>query len=106
MEIKYKYAKVFAPATIANVGPGFDIFGVALDYPGDEVEVSVTGQPGIRILEITGDQNLLPKEAERNTATVSMLSLMNELDLDKGLDVKIHKKCRLVPEWVPVQPAR
>jgi homoserine kinase len=92
MEIKYNYARVFAPATIANVGPGFDIFGVAVNSPGDEVEVSVTGQPGIRIVEITGDQNLLPKEAERNTATVSMLSLMNELDLDKGLDVKIHKK--------------
>jgi len=92
MHLKYKYAKVFAPATIANVGPGFDIFGVAVNYPGDEVEVSVTGQPGIRILEIIGDQGLLPKEAEKNTATVSMLSLLNELELKIGLDVKIHKK--------------
>lgn len=30
-----KHIKVFAPATIANVGPGFDVLGIAIEQPGD-----------------------------------------------------------------------
>jgi len=92
MQIKKKYIRVFAPATIANVGPGFDIFGVALEKPGDEIEVIVTSQPGIRIKAITGDQGLLPKDPKKNTATVSMYSLLQDIDLKVGLNVCIHKK--------------
>ena len=92
MQIKKKYIRVFAPATIANVGPGFDIFGVALEKPGDEIEVIVTSQPGIRIKEITGDQGLLPKDPEKNTVTVSMYSLLQDIDLRVGLNICIHKK--------------
>ena len=29
--------KVFAPATVANLGPGFDVLGLALSGPGDTV---------------------------------------------------------------------
>ncbi|MFN3588645.1 MAG: homoserine kinase, partial [Spirosomataceae bacterium] len=29
--------RIFAPATVANVACGFDIFGLAVDQPGDEV---------------------------------------------------------------------
>ena len=29
--------KIFAPATVANVACGFDIFGFAVDNPGDEI---------------------------------------------------------------------
>ncbi len=92
MLLKYTYSRVFAPATIANVGPGFDIFGMALDSPGDEVEAKVTSGSGIRIVEITGDQGVLPSDPEKNTVTVAMNSLLQELDLDIGLDVSIHKK--------------
>ena len=29
--------KVFGPATVSNVGPGFDLMGFALEAPGDEM---------------------------------------------------------------------
>lgn len=35
------FVKVSAPATIANFGPGFDTFGLALDQPRDVVELSL-----------------------------------------------------------------
>ena len=35
----------FAPATIANVGPCFDIMGYALNYAGDFAEVSKVDGP-------------------------------------------------------------
>ncbi len=35
------FVKVSAPATIANFGPGFDTFGLALDQPRDIIELSL-----------------------------------------------------------------
>ncbi len=34
-----KKVKVFAPATIGNIGPGFDVLGLAVRGMGDIVEV-------------------------------------------------------------------
>ena len=34
--------RVFAPATVSNLGPGFDVLGLALHKPGDVVDVEVT----------------------------------------------------------------
>lgn len=46
-------ARVFAPATTANVGPGFDIFGVALDGVGDIVEADLSDSfSGVRLAEV------------------------------------------------------
>jgi homoserine kinase len=62
--------RVFAPATIANLGPGFDCLGVAIDGPGDTLEARAVpgGVPGVTIEEITGDAAGIPLEAERNCA--------------------------------------
>ena len=35
-----KKVKVFAPGTVANMGCGFDVMGMALDGVGDVLEVS------------------------------------------------------------------
>jgi homoserine kinase len=92
MNLKFTYSKVFAPATIANVGPGFDILGLALNQPGDEVEVRVVENPGVRINQITGDHGLLPLAADKNTATAGMLKLLQDINITSGIEVAIHKK--------------
>ena len=33
--MKMEWIKVFAPATVANIGPGFDILGMAVKGLGD-----------------------------------------------------------------------
>ena len=63
-----KTIKAFAPATVANVSCGFDIFGFAVDQPGDEVILTLTKEPGVQITKITGDEGRLPLEPEKNTA--------------------------------------
>jgi homoserine kinase len=45
--MKLKSIKVFAPATIANVGPGFDILGVAIDAPGDIIVAEMVRETGL-----------------------------------------------------------
>lgn len=68
---KVEKVRVFAPATTANVGPGFDIFGVALNGVGDIVEANLSYSfSGVRLAEVVvaaGSESLnyLPKD-ERN----------------------------------------
>lgn len=83
---------VSAPATISNVGPGFDIMGFAVDVPSDIIEVELSKTNEIKIVKITGDNGKLPFEPELNTATVSVLSLMKKQNLKAGLNLTIHKK--------------
>lgn len=40
-KVEYKYVKAFAPATVANLGPGFDFLGCAVDGLGDYVTAEV-----------------------------------------------------------------
>ena len=56
---------VFAPASIGNVGPGFDVLGMAVTGRGDTVTARVTLTPGVRILAITGDSRNLPLDPGR-----------------------------------------
>jgi homoserine kinase len=84
--------KVFAPASVTNVGPGFDIMGFALDQPGDEIVLRFTDKPGINISKITGDSGKLPFDPLKNTAGLSLISLVEHLQIDKGIEIEIHKK--------------
>src|SRR5690606_9685110 len=87
--------KVFAPASVTNVSCGFDILGFAIEYPGDEVHLKITNEPGLRITKITGDDGRLPLTPEKNTAGLSLLALMNHLNFDKGIELELHKKMAL-----------
>lgn len=90
------YVKAFAPATVANVACGFDIFGFAIAEPGDTVEIRRREEPGIIITDITGDGGRLPRAAEKNAVTVVMLHLLKHLGIeDFGAEVILHKNMPL-----------
>jgi homoserine kinase len=85
--------KVFAPATVANVVCGFDVLGFAVNEPGDEVIMRVTGKPGIAISKITGDNGRLPLDPAKNTVSVSVQHYLQSIGrTDIGLDIELHKK--------------
>jgi homoserine kinase len=71
--------KAFAPASVGNIGIGFDILGLAIEKPGDEVIARKSDTPGLRITKITGAGGKLPYEPERNTAGVAVLRLLQHL---------------------------
>ncbi|REL33408.1 homoserine kinase [Rhodohalobacter sp. SW132] len=85
--------KAFAPASVANVSCGFDVLALAINEPGDIVEVSKSDKPGVSIDEITGDDGLLPREPIKNTAGRAALALIANLDEepDFGISIRIHK---------------
>jgi len=84
-----KEIKVLAPATIANLVCGFDILGMALKAPFDEMTVSLTDEPGV-IIKHT-DQFNLPEEPEKNVSGVALMALMEEYKKPVGFHLTIHK---------------
>lgn len=84
-------ATAFAPATCGNAAVGFDVLGFAVDAVGDTVTVSRRDERSVRITEITGVVRDLPTDAAQNTATVGLVKLIDDLELDHGFDVRIDK---------------
>jgi homoserine kinase len=86
--------RAFAPATVANVGPGFDCCGFALTGIGDAVEVrrqSVSkGQRRVSI-EVRGDGGKLPTNPQKNCASVVALAMLEEAKADFGLAMILGK---------------
>jgi homoserine kinase len=64
-------ASAFAPGSIGNVGPGFDVLGLAVDGIGDVVTVELTKGKS-RVDSITGrDAELVPLDPERNCSAIA-----------------------------------
>lgn len=90
-----KSIKVFAPASVTNINCGFDVLGFALIEPGDELILKINNKKGLHINAITGDGGALPKAPEMNTAGKALISMMNELRFQFGVEIEINKKMPL-----------
>lgn len=92
-----KEVKVTAPATIANLVCGFDILGMALKAPYDEMTLSLSDMPGIKIRH-TDDYNL-PESPENNVAGVALQALLEDpiaikLKQPIGFNLVVHKNIK------------
>lgn len=76
--------RVFAPATLSNLGPGFDVLGLALERPGDHVEAEWSDRPGVEIVEIAGDHGVLPTDPVRNVVGIAAAAALVALDRSGG----------------------
>ncbi len=89
------WVKVFAPASIANLGPGFDSLGVALEGLGDVVQARRTDRPGVALVEITGEKENIPTDPDRNCAGRAAGSVLDQLKgkaaKEAGLEMRLHK---------------
>ena len=84
-----KSVTVRAPCSTANLGPGFDVFGMALDAFYDEV--TVTKKPksfGIKI--VSSDD--IPLDPKKNTAGIVAINMKKILKISDGLEISIKKK--------------
>lgn len=81
--------KVFAPASVANVGPGYDTFGFAIEELGDIITLTKRSDGKLNLLPTEGAD--LPMEPENNVATVAIQALLDHLGSKQGMDVHIKK---------------
>lgn len=81
----------FAPATVANVGIGFDILGHTVEAVGDRVRLRRIDEPVVRIRAVTGIAGDLPVEPGSNTAGRALQAMREALGLDFGFEIEIEK---------------
>ncbi|MCB9459977.1 MAG: homoserine kinase [Anaerolineaceae bacterium] len=84
-------AEAFAPATVANMGVGFDILGLAVEGVGDTVIVERRPQPGAVMKSIEGDGSKISLDADKNVATIAANALLQQLGSDVGVEITLKK---------------
>jgi homoserine kinase len=82
---------VFAPATVANVACGFDVFGFALSEPGDTVTATMVKRSGLRIASVHGDGGRLSRDVTENVAGVAAQAVMEQTAFDGGIELSLTK---------------
>ena len=87
-----KTVKVYAPATIANLVCGFDVLGLCLQEPYDEMRVTLNNTN--KVIIKSNDGFNLPADPALNTAGAPLLEIMNSLQADIGFEVEITKNIK------------
>ncbi len=111
-----KRIRVFAPGTIANLGCGFDVMGLALDGIGDVVEVEMhESQKQLEeaasaplyhtsgcVLNICNSSNVeLPKEPEKNVITPAIVKMCDAYLLKSGNEEPLYLNVNIVEKIRP-----
>ncbi|MEI2456661.1 homoserine kinase [Lysobacter firmicutimachus] len=89
-----RQARAFAPASVGNIGVGFDVLGHSIAGPRDVATVRRIDEPTVRIRAIRGEvpgADALPLEAARNTAGQALICLREKLGLDYGFELELDK---------------
>lgn len=84
-----KKVKLKVPATVANLVCGFDILGMAVHEPYDEMELKLLDSPEVIIKH--KDAFGLPEEPSQNVAGIVLLKIQEHLKLTHGFEVIIRK---------------
>ncbi len=78
--------KVSVPATIANVGPGFDVFGLCLKEPMDVIEMGWNEEMMVKV-----EGYSVPHDPRENAASGAALFLLDLLGIEKSFKMKVKK---------------
>ncbi len=84
-------ARAFSPASIGNLGIGFDILGQSFAGAGDRATVRRTQSDKVQIAAIRNAPVALPLDAEKNTAGAALIALRAALNLPFGFEIELDK---------------
>jgi homoserine kinase len=84
-----EWVRARAPATIANVGPGFDVFALAIRGPEDHVAIRTAHRDSLAVEGVGAD--LVPADFSENTAGIVIEALRSATDITTPLDVRLRK---------------
>jgi homoserine kinase len=87
-----KSIRVFAPATVANLSAGYDVLGLAVHVPGDEVVITLNDTNKITLDEVTGDDGKLPRDPEKNIVSAVVKMYLQQRQISIGASISLHKK--------------
>lgn len=83
-----------APGTIANFGPGFDIFAIALEAPDDRFKLTLRKDGKVKI-SVQGRKEEVPCDPEKNAAGIAAFSFLKRMRKTAGVNIKIQKNMKI-----------
>ncbi len=93
MKTDASWSSAFAPATVANVGPGLDVLGLALS-----IDTGIGDYCAVRLcdsfetnLTIVGDDGRLPTDPNQNVASVVGMKVLELAGVKSGFDMQLKK---------------
>jgi homoserine kinase len=83
-----------APSSTANLGPGYDVFGLGLDALEDRVRITKASGRSRRItIRVSGEKSMsIPSVTEYNSAGLVIKKMSEDFDINDDLDVNIIKQ--------------
>lgn len=86
-----KTVRVFAPGTIGNVGPGFDVLGLSVADLGDLIAFE-TAPSEWSVGDVTGlDAALIPRDPERNASVLAARAMLRAHGVEGGGRISVHR---------------
>jgi len=89
--VTVKQVRVYSPGSIANLGPGFDVLGVALESLGDIIELQEIDEPEVRLTIRGVGAERIPVDPERNSSGAILVKVREDYGLDYGFAAEIRK---------------
>ena len=83
--------KIKSPATIANLSCGFDVLGLCLENPYDEIEVKKQSSKIVTLNILDSPFSDIPSNPNDNTGGVPAQLILKDMDLDFGFEINIKK---------------
>lgn len=86
-----KSCSATAPCSTANLGPGYDVFGLALDALEDKVKVSRTSSDGEGRITIKNSDQAIPSTPESNSAGLVVKKMMQDFEISDNTEIEVTK---------------
>jgi homoserine kinase len=80
-----------APCSTANLGPGYDVFGLALDAFEDKVKVSRASSDGEGRISIKNSDQAIPSTPESNSAGLVAKKMMQDFGISYNTEIEVTK---------------
>ena len=84
--------KLKSPATVANLVCGFDVLGMCLHEPYDEMEIKLISEK--KIIIQSADGYPLPTDPQQNTAGAPLIEMLKTIEEEIGFEVLIKKNIK------------
>jgi homoserine kinase len=89
--VTIKSCSAAAPCSTANLGPGYDVFGLALDALEDKVKVSRTSSDGEGRITIKNSNQAIPSTPESNSAGLVVKKMMQDFEISDNTEIEVTK---------------
>lgn len=83
-------AVAFAPGSIGNVGPGFDVLGLAFAGAGVRAGVTLVDGDAPPVVVTGRDAEQIPTDPAKNAAAIAATSMLRRIGIAKRAAVRLH----------------